>query len=71
MGTVQGEGGGNSDSIAILHVWSSLLKLSSFDDFLRVLGIILWKIDRREWGIIGLGIISWMLLWTFIFEKSF
>jgi len=48
MRVVQGEGGGDSDSIIVLHVCPSSLLLSALDDFLRVLSIILWTIDWRE-----------------------
>jgi len=80
VGAIQGEGSGDSDSIAVLHVWPSSLRLSASDDFLGVLniagflgilGIILWKIDWREWGIVGLGIVPQMLLQTFTLEKAF
>ena len=31
---MQGDGGGDSDSITVLHVWWSSLLLSALDDFL-------------------------------------
>ena len=54
-----------------LFVFWTLLEVLDIVGFLRILGIILWKSDWREWVIVSSGIISWMLLQMFTCKTAF